>query len=452
MEVVRNVRELTAVLEQFTETTGAVCELELTSDGESAADGVLASVTVAYDLASECAVDPNRLSVSSPAATVADGRLRLELDVALAPPPSGDADPESASAERDSERDSEPTEPVARADGSGTRNAAVDAAVGAGASPPTMESAVPAVKGGTPESDRGESASADDATEAGAETEAEAEADVSTDADASTETETDADASTETEPAVESDAKADTDAEPNSDAVPAHHDPVRLREAYEACETFKEMTAALGVDVTPQTVRNQMIQRGIHEPESYGPSTETASSSRASDAGDEARTPEPRVADEGGAAAPERSAEPGGEDTADSAGAERETRAEADAEVGPASTAGPTGDAGTDAGDADETAAVTEDDSGASDLPALPASLSSLGCSTADVCAAVAGAKTLYEVERRLGLDRDEVRDLLTALDLLDLVTGRMARRDASAATPADVRTRARAALDGDAE
>ncbi|MDS0242893.1 MULTISPECIES: hypothetical protein [unclassified Haloferax] len=444
MEVVRNVRELTAVLEQFTETTGAVCELELTSDGESAADGVLASVTVAYDLASECAVDPNRLSVSSPAASVADGRLRLELDVALAPPPGGDADPEPASAERDSERDSEPTELVARADGSGTRNAAVDAAVGPGASPPTMESEVPTESGETPESDRGASASADDATEAGAET----ETDASTGPDAST----DPDASTVAEPAVEADAKADTDAEPDSDAVPAHHDPVRLREAYEACETFKEMTAALGVDVTPQTVRNQMIQRGIHEPESYGPSTETASSSRASDAGDEARTPEPSVADEGGAAAPEPSAEPGGEDTADSAGTERETRAEADAEVGPASTAGPTGDAGTDAVDADETPAVTEDDSGASDLPPLPASVSSLDCSTADVCAAVAGAKTLYEVERRLGLDRAEVRDVLTALDLLDLVTGRMARRDASAATPADVRTRARAALDGGAE
>ncbi|EMA08338.1 hypothetical protein [Haloferax denitrificans] len=393
MEVVRNVRELAAVLEQVTETTGAVCELELASGRDSAVDGAVASVTVEYDLSSECAVDPDRLSVSSPSASVTDGRLRLGLDVALAPPASGDTDPQSAS----TGRDSEPTEPtVARADGSGTRDAAGGAPVGAGASPPTMESAISTESDGTPEGDRPASASRSDDTEA--------------------ETEASADASTTTEPAVDADAKADADAgadaepEPESerDAVPAHHDPVRLREVYETCETFKEMTAALGVDVTPQTVRNQMIRRGIHEPESYGQSTETTASSGTSDAGDGARTPESRVADDESSAGADSPAEARGE-----------------------AAAGPTGPA---------------------DLPPLPASVASLDCSTEDVCAAVAGAKTLYEVERRLGLDRAEVRDVLTALDLLDLVTGRMARRDRSAASPTDVRTRVRAALDGESE
>ncbi|ELZ89113.1 hypothetical protein [Haloferax sulfurifontis] len=397
MEVARNVRELAAVLEQVTETTGAVCELELASGRDSAVDGAVASVTVEYDLSSECAVDPDRLSVSSPSASVTDGRLRLGLDVALAPPASGDADPQSASAGRTAERDSgstkptEPTEPtVARADGSGTHDAAGGAPVGAGVSPPTMESAISTGSDGTPKGDRPASASRGDATEA--------------------ETETSADASTTTEPAVDADAKADTDAEPEPerDAVPAHHDPVRLREVYETCETFKEMTAALGVDVTSQTVRNQMIRRGIHEPESYGQSTETTASSGTSDAGDGARTPEPRVADDESSAGADPPAEARGEAAAD-----------------------PTGPV---------------------DLPPLPASVASLDCSTEDVCAAVAGAKTLYEVERRLGLDRAEVRDVLTALDLLDLVTGRMARRDRSAASPADVRTRVRAAFDGESE
>ncbi|MFK8214173.1 hypothetical protein [Haloferax volcanii] len=408
MEVVRNVRELTAVLEQLTETTGAVSGVELASGGDSTAAGVSASVTVEYDLASECAVDPNRLRVSSPAAAVTDGLLRLELDVTLAPPGSGAAEPEPVSSGRAGEDDPEPTaSPVARTDGSGTRNSSVDPPVTPGASPPTMESAVPTVRDDTPGHDRTAAESAGDAVEA----------DAGADADASRKTET------------ETDADADAGAKTEHDTVPAHHDPVRLREAYEACGTFKEMTDALGVDVTPQTVRNQMIQRGIHEPDSYGPSSERASSSGTSNGEDEARNSEPGVAD--------------AEDTTESEPApESESNAAPDADA----------DAESVAGDAEETSEATEEPPTATDLPSLPASLSSLDCSTADVCAAVAGAKTLYEVERRLGLDRAEVREALTALDLLDLVTGRMARRDASAASPADVRTRVCAALDGDAE
>ncbi|MBC9986730.1 MULTISPECIES: hypothetical protein [unclassified Haloferax] len=410
MEVVRNVRELTAVLEQLTEMTGAVTGVELASGGDSTAAGVSASATVEYDLASECAVDPNRLRVSSPAAAVTDGLLRLELDVTLAPPESGAAEPEPMSSGRAGEDDPEPTaSPVARTDGSGTRNSSVDPPVTPGASPPTMESAVPTVRDEAPERDRAAAESADDAVEAAA----------GADADASRKTATGADADAKTEP----------------ETVPAHHDPVRLREAYETCETFKEMTDALGVDVTPQTVRNQMIQRGIHEPDSYGPSSEPASSGGTSDGDDEVRNSEPSVADAEDATesepapAPEPSPKP-------------ESNAAPDADA----------DAESVALDADETSGAAEEPPTATDLPSLPASLSSLDCSTADVCAAVAGAKTLYEVERRLGLDRAEVREALTALDLLDLVTGRMARRDASAASPADVRTRVCAALDENAE
>lgn len=115
-----------------------------------------------------------------------------------------------------------------------------------------------------------------------------------TDADASRKTATGADADAKTEP----------------ETVPAHHDPVRLREAYETCETFKEMTDALGVDVTPQTVRNQMIQRGIHEPDSYGPSSEPASSGGTSDGDDEVRNSEPSVADAEDATESEPAPEP----------------------------------------------------------------------------------------------------------------------------------------------
>lgn len=46
-----------------------------------------------------------------------------------------------------------------------------------------------------------------------------------------------------------------------------HRDPKQLQAVYEQCESFPEMTEALGVDVTPETVRQQMIKHGIHEPE-----------------------------------------------------------------------------------------------------------------------------------------------------------------------------------------
>lgn len=51
--------------------------------------------------------------------------------------------------------------------------------------------------------------------------------------------------------------------------VPPFRDPELLAEVYESCETFAEMTDALGMDVTAETVRRYMIDYGIHEPNSY---------------------------------------------------------------------------------------------------------------------------------------------------------------------------------------
>lgn len=70
---------------------------------------------------------------------------------------------------------------------------------------------------------------------------------------------------------------ADSSPDPASDHTatrPAYRDPDRLQEVYDAHETFAEMTAALDVDVVPQTVRRYMIKYGIHDPAStHEPST-----------------------------------------------------------------------------------------------------------------------------------------------------------------------------------
>lgn len=71
---------------------------------------------------------------------------------------------------------------------------------------------------------------------------------------------------------------ADADDEPsladrrNRD-VPPFRDRELLQEVYDTCDTFSEMPAALGMDVTAETVRRYMIRQGIHEPKSYNTSS-----------------------------------------------------------------------------------------------------------------------------------------------------------------------------------
>lgn len=51
--------------------------------------------------------------------------------------------------------------------------------------------------------------------------------------------------------------------------VPPFEDTELLAEVYDSCETFAEMTAALDMDVTAETVRRYMIEHGIHEATTY---------------------------------------------------------------------------------------------------------------------------------------------------------------------------------------
>jgi len=51
-----------------------------------------------------------------------------------------------------------------------------------------------------------------------------------------------------------------------SNSVPAYKDTDALRNVYEQYDTFPEMTEALGVDVTSETVRRYMVEYDIHDP------------------------------------------------------------------------------------------------------------------------------------------------------------------------------------------
>lgn len=67
------------------------------------------------------------------------------------------------------------------------------------------------------------------------------------------------------EPGMEDKPGQPDDVASTGEPTKAYRDPERLRAVYGEFESFSEMRDALGVDVTPQTVRRHMIRHGIHE-------------------------------------------------------------------------------------------------------------------------------------------------------------------------------------------
>ncbi|AAV44961.1 hypothetical protein BDK61_3935 [Haloarcula quadrata] len=180
-----------------------------------------------------------------------------------------------------------------------------------------------------------------------------------------------------------------------SDSVPAYKDPEALQAAYDACDTFPEMTEALDADVTSETVRRYMVEYDIHDP------TDT--------------TPQA-----------------GGLSLAD-------VQAESDTDT----DAGP--DAGSDPSDdrvSDNSQPEEPDGLGARSVADLLAEADSqdsddnlvadgLGISqdvtVAQLAQTVTQSNSLDEVTQRLDLSQTHARRLLSELDLLDLVTHRLA-------------------------
>ena len=190
------------------------------------------------------------------------------------------------------------------------------------------------------------------------------------------------------------------------DDRPAHRDTDALREVYARHDTFAEMTEALGVDVTPQAVRQQMIRRGIHDPDSTTDARSTT---------DETPTTDDDHED----------ADTDGEREVDD-----EQRSDPDPDA-PASTA-----QALDAAFEDLDGEGFGTDLGV-DVDVDPRKLA----------VAVEGSSTLYEVQRELGLGSEETQDVLSAFDLLDLVMGRVATREDREERKAEIPERIRRSL-----
>ncbi|MDT3435809.1 hypothetical protein [Haloarcula sp. 1CSR25-25] len=180
-----------------------------------------------------------------------------------------------------------------------------------------------------------------------------------------------------------------------SDSVPAYKDPEALRAAYDACDTFPEMTEALDADVTSETVRRYMVEYDIHDPTDTTPQAGglTLSDVQADSEADTDATPpaEPDPSDD-------RAGDDGQPEEPDGLGARSvaELLAEADSQ--------------------------DSDDNLVADGLGISQDLT-----VAELARTVTQSTSLHEATQRLGLSQTHARRLLSELDLLDLVTHRLA-------------------------
>jgi hypothetical protein len=164
----------------------------------------------------------------------------------------------------------------------------------------------------------------------------------------------------------EKEIKSDGSGTPQQTPPKPHRDPDRLRDVYEAYETFAEMTDALDTDVTPETVRMNMIKEEIHEPASQSSDT-----------------------DENPADGDRDESSPGESESSEDSGADTAT-----------------------------------------DEMALPDGIDLPGEFTLDqLKTAVQSSRSFLDVQRELGGDRDLAYQLLKDLNLLDLVHGRLSKQ-----------------------
>lgn len=268
----------------------------------------------------------------------------------------------------------------------------------------------------------------------------------------------------------------ETAARDRSGSVPVHRDPDRLREVYAACDTFAEMTEALGAEVTPVTVRRNMIKQGIHQPRSNGSTTEPepddndileterggadASSEEDVDL-DVESDPDPTPAD-----APSDTTDTTEAPSSRSDRIDTDTDPEAiDGDVGDDTTASTDIDGGSDlkdeGSDTGTDVGSTANDTVSADAGSNPKQKGQITIPDGiglpndieldQFKEVVSASNTLYEAQVRLSLDRERTRKLLEDFGVLDLVHGRVATRHERRASPGEIDQRIREHLSGSA-
>ncbi|WP_227356511.1 hypothetical protein [Haladaptatus salinisoli] len=196
-----------------------------------------------------------------------------------------------------------------------------------------------------------------------------------------------------------------------SEGLPPFEDTDYLRRIYEACDTFIEMADVIEMDVSAETVRRYMTEAGVHEPATYN----TVSSSD----GDSAPSPE---RDESAAATAR------GEDGTEGSNGDSES-----------ATVDRRSDEPAEGWDSDDPVEDVENQPLIADGIGLPD-----GVTLDRLADAVESSITIHEVTRELDIGRDEARQLLERLNLLDLVLTRVWKEDSSEVSRNEIADRIR--------
>lgn len=180
---------------------------------------------------------------------------------------------------------------------------------------------------------------------------------------------------------------------------PLHQHEPALRAAYEAYDSFSSMTDALGVDVTAQTVRRNMMKAGIHTPETDADEADDGESASGERGADDTSGADDAVQDSASSTTEEQPVTDGSGSVAASAPAEASPE--------------PPGES--------EAAAEPGTDPAEESLPD--------GVTVEGLREAVVEGGSLRAVARELDRPSGEVRTLLDELGLLEQVHGRVATR-----------------------
>ncbi|WP_299263386.1 hypothetical protein [Halorientalis sp.] len=227
-----------------------------------------------------------------------------------------------------------------------------------------------------------------------------------------------------------------------SDSTPAYKDPDALATAYAECDTFPEMTAALGVDVTSETVRRHAIKYDIHDPDDSTPRTgqnsilgsghETETDDGVAETGPNtvAETTAPSASDTGTDQAPH------GEDA--SPGADESTGR---TDGGPATSPSRDAEAVADSPLADrpiaEFLSKTSEEDNQNTVVADGLGISS-DLTVGKLTTAINRSRTVHEAKQHLDMSRNNAHQLLQRLDLREFVSHPLAT-DQIEVTPEEV-------------
>jgi len=191
-------------------------------------------------------------------------------------------------------------------------------------------------------------------------------------------------------------------------SVPAYKDPEALATVYDEYSTFPEMTEALGVDVTSETVRRYMVEYDIHDPTDNTPHPgdfEFSSTGADDHDGDDAAAVDRAEAD--GTDSAVKTAADGSEASPSDDGSEQPEAAET-SELGRRPVA----------------ELLTESDGQGHDDNLVADGIGiSEDLTVAALATAVNQSDSVHEVTERLGMSRGSTRRLLRELDLVTFVT-----------------------------